>query len=164
VPPIHRPAPPERPDPAVLLIDAVINRQQQLAQRLGQQWIHRHGLKAFATLSDTRVLQTCGADGLQWLRDQLGLQAAADVNASPAQPPQAMPFGSLIREALREALQPLRQDSTNQQTAQPAPGTNDPWQLPSESSTIPAALPSPGGAPAPADLARLRAWLHSDAA
>lgn len=150
MPPIHRPAPPERPDPAVLLIDAVINRQQQLAQRLGQQWIHRHGLQAFATLSDTRVLQTCGAEGLQWLQDQLGLQA--------------MPFGSLIREALREALEPLRQDSTDQQTAQPVLGASDPWQLPSESSTIPAALPSPGGAPAPADLAGLRAWLHSDAA
>ena len=163
MPPIHRPAPPERPDPAVLLIDAVINRQQQLAQRLGQQWIHRHGLQAFATLSDTRVLQTCGADGLQWLQDQLGLQAAGDGSVSPAQPP-AMPFGSLIREALREALEPLRQDSTDQQTAQPVLGASDPWQLPSESSTIPAALPSPGGAPAPADLAGLRAWLHSDAA
>jgi len=159
VPPIHRPAPPERPDPAVLLIDAVINRQQHLAQRLGQQWIHRHGLKAFATLSTTRVLPTCGDDGLQWLQDQLGLHGNGTVDAGSAQP-QALPLGSLIREALREALQPLRQDSAGEgMAARPTLRAADPWQLPPVS-----AVSSPEAAPSPADLAGLRAWLHSDAA
>lgn len=163
MPPTHRPAPPERPDPAVLLIDAVINRQQHLAQRLGQQWIHRHGLKAFATLSTTKVLPTCGDDGLQWLQDQLGLHRAVDGDAGSAQP-QALPLGSLIREALREALQPLRQESADEGMATRPPLTAaDPWQLPPVS-PVPFAAPSAGAAPAPADLAGLRAWLHSDAA
>ena len=163
MPPIHRPAPPERPDPAVLLIDAVINRQQHLAQRLGQQWIHRHGLKAFATLSTTRVLPTCGDDGLQWLQDQLGLDGTGTVDAGSAQP-QALPLGSLIREALREALQPLLQDSAGEgMAARPTLTAADPWQLPPVSA-VPLAAPSPDAAPAPADLAGLRAWLHSDAA
>jgi hypothetical protein len=81
-----------------------------------------------------------------------------------------LPLGSLIREALREALQPLRQDSAGEgMAARPTLTAADPWQLPPVSAVplaapSPGAAPSPEAAPAPADLAGLRAWLHSDAA
>lgn len=159
----------------VLLIDAVINRQPDLAQRLGQQWIHRHGLAAFASLSSTRLQQLCGDDGLCWLQEQLGLQPAQRQHCQqPQQPgpepsdhpvstPQPLPLGSLLREALSEALQPLRQDGASAPSRQPmaAPAPVDAWRLPP--------LPSGDGAsrttaPPPADLAALRAWLHNDAA
>ncbi len=167
---LHRPAPPERTDPVVLLIDAVINRQADLAQRLGQQWIHRHGVRAFETLSRTRLLQICGDDGTNWLHDQLGLaNPGQPERATPAPEPASLerplgrPLGSLIREALSEALQPLRQDSANDTRPQPIAqaAAADPWQwspLPSGNNA------SKDAAPPPADLAALRAWLHSDAA
>ena len=168
----HRPAPPERPDQVVLLIDAVINRQADLAQRLAQQWIHRQGLAAFATLGRNRLAPTCGEDGVAWLQTLLGLQtgqpAGARQQRSATPAPEALGLGSLIREALTEALQPLRQDAIGQdqprqQSAQlsVAAAGVDPWSLPP--------MPSVGSssrdaAPPPADLAGLRAWLHSDAA
>lgn len=151
----------------VLLIDAVINRQADLTQRLGQQWIHRHGVRAFETLSRNRLLQICGDDGINWLHDQLGLADAEQADgAAPAPQPASLgrPLGSLIREALSEALQPLRQDRSNE-TSKPQPipaaAAADPWQWPTMPSGEGA---SQDAAPAPADLAALRAWLHSDAA
>ncbi|MFM1813134.1 MAG: hypothetical protein RLZZ336_2072 [Cyanobacteriota bacterium] len=153
----------------VLLIDAVINRQADLTQRLGQQWIHRHGLRAFETLSRNRLLPVCGDDGINWLHDQLGLptrghEAPVITLSEPEQPgPAALPLASLIREALNEALQPLRQDSVSEPKTQPLAATAaaDPWRLP----TSPAGdSPSRDAAPPPAGLAALRAWLHSDAA
>jgi hypothetical protein len=81
-------------------------------------------------------------------------------------------LGSLIREALSEALQPLRQDSPiplRSQLPTAAAGV-DPWQLTttvstnSASSTTSASSTGDDAAPRPADLAGLRAWLHSDAA
>jgi len=155
----------------VLLIDAVINRQAELARRLGQQWIHRHGLQAFATLGRNRLVQTCGEDGLGWLQDLLGLPAQPQLS-QPAPEPEPVRLGSLIREALSEALQPLRQDSPiplRSQLPTAAAGV-DPWQLTttvSANSTNRASNASSTGddaAPRPADLAGLRAWLHSDAA
>ena len=156
----------------MLLIDAVINRQADLSQRLGQQWIHRHGLRAFETLSRNRLLPICGVDGIDWLHDQLGLATGADdapaITAPHPEQPVAPVLGNLFREALSEALQPLRQDSLRQDRpgappSQPiAPATApDPWRLP----PMPTGESASGNAaPPPADLAALRAWLHSDAA
>jgi hypothetical protein len=159
----------------VLLIDAVINRQAELARRLGQQWIHRHGLQAFATMGSQRLVQTCGEDGLGWLQDLLGLVAPPELSQPAPEPepePEPVRLGSLIREALSEALQPLRQDSPiplRSQLPTAAAGV-DPWQLTttvstnSASSTTSASSTGDDAAPRPADLAGLRAWLHSDAA
>jgi hypothetical protein len=145
----------------VLLIDAVINRQADLSQRLGQQWIHRHGLRAFATLSRNRLLQICGEDGISWLQPERAIPAPEPASLDR---PLGSPLGSLIREALNEALQPLRQDSSvSEPKPQPsaAAAAADPWRLP----TMPTDDgPNRDAAPPPADLAALRAWLHSDAA
>lgn len=159
----------------VLLIDAVINRQAELARRLGQQWIHRHGLQAFATMGSQRLVQTCGEDGLGWLQDLLGLVAPPELSQPAPEPepePEPVRLGSLIREALSEALQPLRQDSPIPLRSQlpTAVAGVDPWQLTttvstnSASSTTSASSTGDDAAPRPADLAGLRAWLHSDAA
>jgi hypothetical protein len=160
VPAPHRPAPPERPDPVVLLIDAVINRQADLARRLGQLWIHRHGLQAFATMGRNRLIQTCGEDGQEWLHDLLGLPAQPDLSQPTPEP---VGLGSLFREALSEALQPLRQNSPSPLSSQlpTAAAGVDPWEVPP---LVNGNGVSRDAAPRPADLADLRAWLHSDAA
>lgn len=171
----RRPAPLERPDPVVLLMDAVINRQSDLAQRLAQQWIHRRGLAAFTDLTQVDLRRTCGDDGVTWLQQRLGLKesqtpavAVADGSApgqataptlAPVGSPTGHTLGHLIREAVAEALTPLRPS----ETAPAATVGGDPWPLP----PLPQPTSNPGqtgAAPAPADLAGLRAWLHRDAA
>ena len=155
----QRQAPPERPDPSALLIDAVIQRQSDLAQRLAQQWVHRRGWPSLDSFVKGPLLSNCGPEALEWLRQRLGLDTSAAV----------------LREALAEAMAPLRE------TPPPAAAASSesPWQLPvlepnerltpltltlSEPSGNDRTKPNPAPAPAPADLAALRAWLHSDAA
>ena len=166
----QRPLPPERPDPAVLLIDAVIQRQQPLVQRLAQQWVHRRGWPSFEAFVGGSLLNACGDEAIVWLRQGLGLEASP---ASPLCPePQPRPhepgpaLQQLLREALAEAISPLREPAT----APAGPVALDPWQLAPESPVpslraVPITAVSDGPpAPAPADLAALRSWLHSDAA
>jgi len=180
VPDPRRPLPPDRPDPAALLIDAVIQRQQPLALRLAQQWVHRRGWTSFAEFVHGVLLRSCGEDGIAWLQQGLGRVRTA-VDSAPAAaanttvPPQASaPLQQLIREALSEAVAPLRDTGTATSSAPKgvAPAgvlqpENDPWQLPElitpqTLATDKPAVASP--APPPANLAGLRAWLHSDAA
>jgi len=150
----------DRPDPAVLLIDAVINRQSELALRLSQQIVHRQGVSAFERVVQSNVLRTCGEDGAFWLRQQLG-----EVQHQAAAAPSAASMGSLIKEALDEAVAPWR----SQEPAADAPNEGlsqapDPWDLnPPLRAT--ASTPASGQpAPRPADLAEWRSWLCSDAA
>lgn len=167
-------SPQDRPDPAVLLIDAVINRQSKLAQRLSQQLLHRQGAEALERFLQGPLTRSCGTDSVEWLRHQLSESTIAPgpVAARPA-------VGSLLKQALSEALAPLRPDASTTAPAAAAADAvalslrlagDDPWALqPLEQQAAPA--PRPGlsqgpatPAPLPADLADLRAWLHSDAA
>jgi len=116
-------------------------------------------------MGSQRLVQTCGEDGLGWLKDLLGLPAQPQLS-QPTPEPEPVRLGSLIREALSEALQPLRQDSPiplRSQLPTAAAGV-DPWQLTTTVSTNSASSTGDDAAPRPADLAGLRAWLHSDAA
>ena len=121
-------------------------------------------------MGSQRLVQTCGEDGLGWLQDLLGLPAQPQLSQPTPEPaPESVRLGSLIREALSEALQPLRQDSPIplRSQLQTAAAGFDPWQLPTTVSGNSASSASSTGhdaAPRPADLAGLRAWLHSDAA
>ena len=150
----------DRPDPAVLLIDAVINRQSKLAHRLCQQLVHRQGFEALERLLQGPLTRSCGTESVLWLRQQLSA-GAIDFGPGPARPA----VGSLLKEALSEALAPLRPDAATTPSA-----TDDPWAM--QLLEQPAALgpapaqgqPATAPAPLPADLADLRAWLHSDAA
>ena len=169
----QRQAPPERPDPSALLIDAVIQRQSDLAQRLAQQWVHRRGWPSLDSFVKGPLLSNCGPEALEWLRQRLGLESPAAV----------------LREALAEAMAPLRESSPAAPASGPSrlsavaptgPATTaeNPWQLPPLeptelepnrtvtplNRTEPRAQGRTAPAPAPADLAALRAWLHSDAA
>ncbi|MEB3234553.1 MAG: hypothetical protein VKM98_03910 [Cyanobacteriota bacterium] len=155
----------DRPDPAVLLIDAVINRQDDLARRLSQQLVHRRGVEALELLIETDLLQSCGEDGRTWLKERLNAAAAETI--APASPRALV--GTLIKEAVSEALAPLRQEPPV--AAIPAPQPNEPAANPADPWALPPlrVVPTPqaaakGPAPRPADLAELRAWLHSDAA
>ena len=146
----------DRPDPAVLLIDAVINRQGDLAQRLSQQLVHRQGVEALEAFVQTTLLRSCGSEAVTWLREQLG-----GVSAAPA-----TGVGSLIKDALQEAMAPLRQ-SNAARALPPSSGHQapDPWE-PTPLQVVRPLNPAPSGKPAPrpADLADLRSWLSSDAA
>ncbi|MEB3276953.1 MAG: hypothetical protein VKM92_08305 [Cyanobacteriota bacterium] len=155
----------DRPDPAVLLIDAVINRQSELAQRLSQQLLHRQGVEALERVLQGPLTRSCGAESVQWLRQQLRESAIAP---GPGAPRPAV--GSLLKQALNEALAPLRPDAATTAPASARLASDDPWALqPLEQLAPPAKGPGRGlgpatPAPLPADLADLRAWLHSDAA
>ncbi|MBM5803951.1 MAG: hypothetical protein FJ078_07510 [Cyanobacteria bacterium K_DeepCast_35m_m2_155] len=154
----------DRPDPAVLLIDAVINRQSELAQRLSQQIVHRQGVSALERVVQANVLTSCGEEGAFWLSQQLG-----EVQQQPPAPPAAASMGSLIKEALHEAVAPWRNEAPAADAANPelnqAP---DPWELNQPlvaAASTPASTPASGQpAPRPADLAEWRSWLCSDAA
>lgn len=154
------PEPPERPDPAVLLIDAVIIRQEDLAARLTQQWVHRRGWSDLDAFIKTELQRTCGQDGVVWLRQQM------QSNTSDRVPPEPRPsIGTLVQQALDEALAPIRPDPSEPSARKPSPAASDPWQLapqrlnPARQATL-TKLP----APRPADLDELRSWLNSDAA
>ncbi|MBM5800593.1 MAG: hypothetical protein FJ077_07090, partial [Cyanobacteria bacterium K_DeepCast_35m_m2_023] len=107
----RRPLPPDRPDPAALLIDAVIQRQQPLALRLAQQWVHRRGWTSFAEFVHGVLLRSCGEDGIAWLQQGLGrVRTAVDSAPAAAANTTVPPKGV----APAGVLQP----------------ENDPWQLP----------------------------------
>jgi hypothetical protein len=146
---------PERPDPEVLLIDAVISRQDDLAARLAQQWVHRRGWSDLDAFIDAGLLRTCGPEGVAWLRQQM--------RHNPRDRPAAEPrpsLGTLFQQAFDEALAPIRPDSHDDATP-----SSDPWGLAPQLQQ-PARQPvlAKVPAPCPADLAELRSWLHSDAA
>ena len=156
----------DRPDPAVLLIDAVINRQSELAQRLSQQLRQRQGVEALERVLQGPLTRSCGTESVQWLRQQLRESAIAP---EPEAPRPAV--GSLLKQALNEALAPLRPEVASTAPASAARlASEDPWALqPLEQPTPLTKRPGRGlgaatPAPLPADLADLRAWLHSDAA
>lgn len=158
----NRPLPAERPDPAALLIDAVIQRQQPLALRLAQQWVHRRGWSNFEAFLNGSLLHSCGAEAIGWLRQGLDLATGAGSPRLSADPGKGLP--GFIREALSEALAPLREPAAVAPATSPA---EDPWQLPlleTSSSQVGASPNLKAPAPPPADLASLRAWLNSDAA
>ena len=146
---------PERPDPQVLLIDAVINRQDDLAARLAQQWVHRRGWSDLDAFIDHGLLRTCGPEGVAWLRQQM----QSNPGDRPAPEPRPS-IGTLFQQAFDEALAPIRPDSHNAASAssdllEPAPRQQRPAPQP---------LLTKVPAPRPADLAELRSWLHCDAA
>lgn len=108
---------PERPDPEVLLIDAVISRQDDLAARLAQQWVHRRGWSDLDAFIDAGLLRTCGPEGVAWLRQQM--------RHNPGDRPAAEPrpsLGTLFQQAFDEALAPIRPDSHDDATP-----SSDPW-------------------------------------
>lgn len=145
---------PERPDPQVLLIDAVINRQDDLAARLAQQWVHRRGWSDLAAFIDHGLLHTCGQEGVAWLRQQM------QSNPSDRSAPEPRPsIGILFQQALDEALAPIRPDSHNAASA-----SSDPWEPAPQQQPARQPVLTKVPAPRPADLAELRSWLHCDAA
>ena len=156
----QRQDPAERPDPSALLIDAVSQRQSDLAQRLAQQWVHRRGWASLEHFVKGPLLRRCGPEARDWLRQRLGIDSSAAV----------------LRDALAEAMAPLR-SVTQPIATPPAPAAaptaalaEDPWCLPGANADgmtaltprTPAEPTRP--APVPEGLAGLRAWLHSDAA
>ena len=74
--------PPARPDLADRLLAAVAERDQPMAERLLQQWVHRRGLGALDLLISGPLLTSQGADAAAWLQDRAGLQAPTILQAS----------------------------------------------------------------------------------
>lgn len=64
--------PPARPDLADRLLAAVAERDQPMAERLVQQWVHRRGLPALEALMAGPLLASQGAEAAQWLQERAG--------------------------------------------------------------------------------------------
>lgn len=83
--------PPARPDLADRLLAAVAERDQPMAERLVQQWVHRRGLVALDALIAGPLLASQGADAAAWLQDRARLQQTPSRLPQPvAQPATAL--------------------------------------------------------------------------
>lgn len=80
---MSRPVPAPQPDLSSRLLAAVAERDQPLAARLGQQWVHRRGLDALDRFLLTVLAPSQGLESAQWLRAQLGLVAASTTKEMP---------------------------------------------------------------------------------
>lgn len=85
---MSRPLPAPQPDLSSRLLAAVAERDQSLAARLGQQWVHRRGLDTLERFLLTVLAPSQGLEAAQWLRAELGLVAVA----APAAPTPAPPL------------------------------------------------------------------------
>ncbi len=63
---------PARPDLADRLLAAVAERDQPMAERLVQQWVHRRGLEALEALMAGPLLASQGAEAVQWMQERVG--------------------------------------------------------------------------------------------
>ena len=105
--------PPARPDLADRLLAAVAERDQPMAERLVQQWVHRRGLVALDALIAGPLLASQGADAAAWLQDRAGLQQTPSCLPQPvAQPARVWPQLRVVPGGAAApappSLQPLR--------------------------------------------------------
>ncbi len=104
--------PPARPDLADRLLAAVAERDQPMAERLVQQWVHRRGLGALDALISGPLLTSQGADAAAWLQDRAGLQPPPASQAAPVEPVRVWPQFSVVAGGVAApappSLQPLR--------------------------------------------------------
>jgi hypothetical protein len=121
--------PPARPDLGARLLAAVAERDQPMAERLVQQWVHRRGLQALEGLIQGPLLASQGGEAAAWLQQRAGLAASADLD-----PPMIGSEVGTELEPVAEFEQPLV------------------WP---QLSVVPGGAP----APAPRGLDLLRAWL-----
>ena len=134
--------PPARPDLADRLLAAVAERDQPMAERLVQQWVHRRGLAALEALMVGPLLASQGAEAAQWLQERAG---AGSLGLDPDRQPEP--------EWLADAVEQLveQRDADEVEPLPPAVLCRSWTQL--------AVVPDGEPAPAPRALAPLRAWL-----
>ena len=89
--------PSDRPDLGARLLAAVAERDQAMAQRLVQQWVHRRGLPALEALIAGPLCSGQGVGAAEWLRSQAGLET------NPAQGPAQPAVLALVQGALAPA-------------------------------------------------------------
>ena len=101
--------PPARPDLADRLLAAVAERDQPMAERLVQQWVHRRGLVALDALIAGPLSASQGADAAAWLQDRAGLLQAPSVQPQPVRVwPQLSVVPGGAAAPAPPSLQPLR--------------------------------------------------------
>ncbi|MCP9941597.1 hypothetical protein KBY70_04185 [Cyanobium sp. ATX 6E8] len=132
--------PPARPDLADRLLAAVAERDQPMAERLVQQWVHRRGLAALDALVAGPLLASQGAEAAQWLQERAG--GGAPLGLVPAV---LQPEPEWLSESVEQVVEPV---------VEPIPAA-----VLSRSWSQLAVVPDGEPAPAPRALAPLRAWL-----
>ncbi|MCP9890400.1 hypothetical protein KBY57_04920 [Cyanobium sp. Aljojuca 7D2] len=163
--------PPARPDLADRLLAAVAERDQPMAERLVQQWVHRRGLAALETLMVGPLLASQGAEAAQWLQERAG-GAPLGVVVPAVQPepewlsesvekvveqPVELGFEPVVAQRVEPGVELVVEQPVEQQVEPvvesiPAAAFSGSWpQL--------ALVPDGEPAPAPRALAPLRAWL-----
>lgn len=161
-------SPPARPDLADRLLAAVAERDQPMAERLVQQWVHRRGLAALDALMAGPLLASQGPEAAQWLQERAGAGLVAGSTADPdpalvaaVQPEAESVSGSveqLVEQSVEQGLEPApvtqRVEPVVEQLVEPAPVA-----VLSRSWPQLAVVPDGKPAPAPRALAPLRAWL-----
>ena len=143
--------PPARPDLADRLLAAVAERDQLMAERLVQQWVHRRGLVALQALMAGPLLASQGTEAVQWLQERAA-GAPLGLVVSTVQPELGWLFDVVEQVVEQAGEQSVEQDPGHGVESIPPAALCRSWpQL--------AVVPDGGPAPAPRALAPLRAWL-----
>jgi hypothetical protein len=135
--------PPARPDLADRLLAAVAERDQPMAERLVQLWVHRRGFAALEALMAGPLLASQGAEAAQWLQERAA--GAPFGFVVPAVQPEPEWLSNAVEHDQGHGVEPV---------SAPAPVA-----VLSRSWTQLAVVPDGEPVPAPRALAPLRAWL-----
>lgn len=123
----------DRPDLSDRLLAAVAERDQAMAQRLVQQWVHRRGLVTLDALIAGPLCACQGVEAVEWLQLQAGLASNSEISQEIGV--------SVVQPEVRPSVQPVVQRAVLalvQDALAPAPFN---------------------AAPAPHTHSSLRAWL-----
>ena len=159
--------PPARPDLADRLLAAVAERDQPMAERLVQQWVHRRGLAALDALVAGPLHASQGAEAAQWLQERAGgaplgvvvlaVQPESEWLSGSVEQPVELDFEPVVAQRVEPGVELVVEHLVEQQVEPvvefiPAAAFSGSWpQL--------AVVPDGEPAPAPRALAPLRAWL-----
>lgn len=147
--------PPARPDLADRLLASVAERDQLMAERLVQQWVHRRGLAALDALIAGPLLASQGPEAVQWLQQRAGA-------VSPAVEPEPQWLTGSGEQVISPSAwqEPAFPELQELPAASPIPASDPvPSALHSPAWPQLSVLPDGEPAPTPRALAPLRAWL-----
>lgn len=154
--------PPVRPELADRLLAAVAERDQPMADRLVQQWVHRRGLEALEALMAGPLLASQGPEAVLWLQERSGAAPLGVVPTQQQEPEWTSDSVETVdQQIVDQGLEPVvaqlverRVEHRDGHGVESLLAAN-----PSRSWPQLAVVPDGEPAPTPRALAPLRAWL-----